>query len=285
MKATYPRTKKVLNLFAISVCCVIAGHLTGLTSVGQRPGQISIPPISLSGGKGEASALSKNGPMFPATYLLGNFSATVFAKAAPMVAKYQLGPESSATITITVKLKSGDKTFTKFLKHTGAEVTQEVFQLPEEFGTKPLVAKLSVKAENVDPTNKKPPNFSLYGLGMGKAVGSLKIVVLSFEPPHVRATQKEKVAYSFRSLTDFDKASVEFRSLRTSNGEPTNSLANSKNISGIRRDESKRGEWDGKDRKGKVSLGRHQLVVNGWYTQKNGGDWGHDSSLQRVTIE
>ena len=287
METSYTGTRKCLRPFAIMVCCLIAAHVMGDLVKAQPRG---IPPLPVPQVESKSSALSKTGPQFVAGYLLNNISATVLAKAAPMVVEYQLGNESTATITLTVTIKKQEERFTRQLKRTGAGVQQEVFQLPETFGNKPVVAALSVKAENVDPTNNKPPDFELFSLGLGeRAVGSLKIDRLSFEPDHVSATQKMRVRYSFHSLADFDNASVEFRILgRSSTGEPANGLVNKQKISGgLRRDESKRGEWDGKDQKGKVSKGLHILFVAAWFEEKKGGDWNFvsDPSRQRVKID
>jgi len=285
MKASHIGTKKWLKVFAIPVYCLVAAHVMADLAKAQLRGiGISIPHVER-----KSSDLSKTGPQLVAGYLLSNISATVLAKAAPMVVEYQLGNESTAIITLTVTIKKKEERFSRQLKRTGAGVQQEVFQLPATFGNKPLVATLSVKAENVDPANKKQPDFELFSLGLGeRAVGSLKIDRLTFQPDHVSATQKMRVTYSFRSLADFDNASVEFRVLgRSRTGEPANGLVNKQKIGGLRRDESKHGEWDGKDQKGKVSKGLHILFVAAWFEEKKGGDWNFVSnpSRQRVNID
>jgi hypothetical protein len=241
----------------------------------------------MGGAKSEASILSKEGPQFPAAYALNNFSASVFVREAPMVVEYQLGRESTATMMFTVKIKKEEKSFTKSLEPTGNEIREVKFSLPEYFGKKPRAGTLSVKAENIDQNNKRPPAFELTGLCMGeKACGSIGIDRLSFESTRVRATQKEKVAYSFHSLFDFGNVFAEFRLLGlTPGGEPATQLVHSEKISGIRRGESVSREWNGKNQKDQVSKGRHQLVVTAWYGEKQGGDYALASSKQRVQIE
>lgn len=288
MKFTHSRTKTSLNALALLVCCLMA-------SADLAKAQLRLPPPGMPSGTGntsgkvDAGVLSKAGPQFATGYLLNDISATVFARAARMVIEYQLDPETIATLTLTIKGKK--ESFTYRPRPTGAEIKQEIFQLPETFGKKPVVALLSVKAENLDPANKRFPGFVLYAFALGeKAVGSVRIDRLSFQPPHVRATDKINVTYSFHSLADFDRAAVDFRFVGTTiKGEPANDLVNTQKISGgLRRDETKNGIWNGKDQKGKVSKGRnHLLYVKAWLEAKNGGDWTwvSDPSRQRVIIE
>ncbi|HEV3469062.1 MAG TPA: hypothetical protein VG148_07055 [Pyrinomonadaceae bacterium] len=232
--------------------------------------------------------LSKAGPQFPALYLLSNITARVFVRGgAPMVVEYRLGSQGTAAVTLTAVMKKGEKSFTRRLEPTGGEVRQVVFTLPEEFGDKPAVATLSVRVGNTSPNDAAPPDFGLFRLGMGeKAVGSMTIERLSFQPGRVRATQREKAAYGFSSRSDFPKVSVEFRLLgRTLRGEPDSRLANVEQLGGVRRGESVSRQWDGRNQKGEVSRGRHQLAVSGWYEEKKGGDWTTALSDERVIVE
>ena len=290
MKITHALTKARLNALALLIYCLMAAP----TGTDRANAQFQVPPVPAPSGMGstsgkiDASVLQNDGPQFASGYLLNRISATVFAREAPMVIEFKLYNGCTAVLTLTIK---GNKDpFIYRLRPTGGEVKQEVFQLPETFGKKPLVAFLSVEAENLDPANTRLTCFELYALAIGKAVGSLKINRLTFQPAHVRATEKIRVTYSFHSLADFDKAAVEFRFVGTTlKGEPANGLVNTQKISGgLRRGETKEGTWDGKDRKGKVSKGRqHLLFVSAWFEVKNGGDWSwvSDSSRQRVIIQ
>jgi hypothetical protein len=284
MKNTHRRTQARLALCAAFACCLTPA-LAGRTNVGGA--QIRVP-LPGGGAKSDADVLSQAGPQFPALYLLGNITARVFVRGkAPVVVKYRLGPRGAAAVTLTAVVKKGEKTFTRRLEPTGGEVREVVFTLPEEFGEKPAVATLSVRAENTSPNDAGPPGFELFGLGMGeKAVGSMTIERLSFQPGRVRATQREKAAYGFYSRFDFPKVLVEFRLLgHTRAGEPASQLANVEKIDAVRRGESVSREWDGRNRKGEVSRGRHQLVVKGWYEEKKGGDWTTALSDDRVVVE
>lgn len=285
MDATHTPKHRRLVLCAAFACCLAAAHLTNQTGVGLA--QIRFP-LPTGQAKSDAKVLSESGPQFLAEYLLSNFSARVFVRAgAPMVVEYRLGNEAAATVTLTVKTKKDEQTFTHRLEPTGGEVRQVVFRLPEAFGKKPAVATLSVKAENTDPGNQQPPDFEVYGLGMGeKAVGSMVIERLSFQPGLVHATRKEKAAYSFHSRSDFPAARVEFRLTgHTPGGQLFNRSVGEEKLEGIRRGASVSREWDGRNRKREVSKGRHQLVVKAWYTEKKGGDWARASSRQRVVVE
>lgn len=283
METIHGRTHRRLRLFFAFSCCLLAAHLTAHTGAGQVR-------VGIETHRGSyLSVLSSKGPQFAAAYLASKIVADVFARGgAPFVVEYQLGPESTASVTLVAKVKKQEKSVTFHLEPTGDQIKQVIFQLPADvFGSKPVVTKLTVKAENIDQTTQPPPNFELYGLGMGeKAVGSMVIVGLNLTPDRVRATRKEKVVYGFRSRSDFDEAYAEFHILGyTSSGEPTKTSVNYQKISGIRRGDLKGGEWNGKNGKGKVSQGRHQLVVKAWYPAKKGGDWTRAWSRQRVFVE
>jgi len=289
MKTTQALTKMRLNALVLLTYCVMAAFASTNRVYAQNFPPVSIPSgIGGTSGKIDAGFLSTAGPQVGVGFLLNSISATVFAKKGPMLIEYQLAYGSIAKLTLTIKGKK--EPFIYELRPTGAEVKQEVFQLPDTFGKKPVVASLSIKAESLDPTNKDP-GLVVSSLALGyQAVGSLKIDQLSFNPPRVRATEKISVAYSFHSLADFDRAAVEFWFVGvTLKGEPANGLVNTQKISGgVRRGETKKGYWDGKDKKGKVSKGRrHLLFVRTWLEGKNGGDWSwvSDPSRQRVTIE
>jgi hypothetical protein len=242
--------------------------------------------IKIKRGGGEGSALSKAGPQLAAAYLHSKLSVTAFVRAkAPMVFQYELSQESAATITITMKVKGNMKSFTHRLHPTEGEVKESRLIPPDWIPEKPAVASLTVEAVNVDQNDKKPPNFFLYGACMGSC-GSIGIDRISFKPGRVRATLKEKAAYSFHPLFDFQNGLAEFRLLdQTSTGETRMSIVNSQKINGIRRGGVVAKEWDGKNQKGKISKGRHQLSLKAWHPETKGGDWTLAWSRDRVSIE
>jgi hypothetical protein len=288
MKTAQSRTGKPLHLLAVFVFCLVAAHLTGQTSVAQPRTRVTIPLPGLGGGGGGKIDLSKVGPYFGTAYLFSQITATVFVRRAPMVVEYQLGRESTAKLTLTGKIKGKVQTFTQTLEPTGAEISQMKFMLPEEFGDKPQVATLSLRAEQVDPKNNNPPDFALYGLGLGeKAVGSLYIVDLSFQPDRFNSKQEKKVNYSFRSLSEFQKAYTKIQIMgKASDGKPAKQDVKAETIDrAIHRDETVVGSWDGKNQKGKVSTGRHQLFVAAWFGANKGGDWTCEWSRQRLSVE
>ncbi|HEY0405330.1 MAG TPA: hypothetical protein VGC89_06365 [Pyrinomonadaceae bacterium] len=283
MKTTQARTGKLLNLFAVFVSCFIAAHLTGQISVVEA--QVPIPMPRL-GGSGKVD-ISKAGPSFAASYLLSRITATVLVRRAPMVVEYQLGKGSAAKLTLAGKINGKEQTFTQNLNPTGNEIGEMKFMLPEEFGDKARVATLSVIAENVDPNNKEPPDFALYGLGMGeRAVGSLFIVGLGFQPDRFNSKQEKTVNYSFRSRAEFEKAYVKIQIMGVSNGRPARQDVDADSITrAIHRDETVVGSWNGKNKKGKISTGRHQLFVSAWFGANKGGDWTSAWSRQRLVVE
>jgi hypothetical protein len=291
MKTTQPRTRRLLNLFAIFVCYLIAAHLTGQTSGVQAQ---RIPPVPLpggGGGGGEAKIdISKDGPYFGTAFLVNHITATVYVKHAPMLVEYQLGAESYAKLTLTKKIskKKEQTLFTINLEPTGSEIKEIIFMLPEELGEKPQIVALSVIAENVDPKNKKDTDFELYSLAMGKkAIGSVLLVDLSFQPDRFNSKQEKQVNYSFRSRGEFEKAYALIQLVsRTKDGKPAKENVNTNVIKrAIHRDETVAGSWDGKNEKQQVSMGRHQLLVAGWFTANKGGEWTNSWSRKRLLVQ
>jgi hypothetical protein len=284
MKTTQPRTRRLLNLFAVSVCCLIVAHLTGQTSVVQA--QIPIPiPIPHGG-----IDISKTGPYFGTAYLFNHIAATVFVKHAPMLVEYQLGAESYAKLTLTKRIskKKEQTLFTINLEPTGSEIKEIIFMLPEELGEKPQIVTLSVIAENVDPNNKKEPDFELYSLAMGKkAIGSVLLVDLSFQPDRFNSKQEKQVNYSFRSRGEFEKAYAIIQAMGHSKEGKLAKYNVSTNVikRAIHRDETVAGSWDGKNEKKQVSVGRHQLFVSGWFAANKGGEWTNSWSKKRLLVQ
>lgn len=280
MKPTERHINNRVRLAAVFVCCVLAARASAQLKIEPKLDTDSLLKKALT-------VLAKEGPKFLAAYVISDFAAEVFVRQAPIVVEYQLGEESTATITFTAVVKKERKTYARSLSSTGGEVRQVSFDLPPEFGKKAVVGTMIVKAENRDRAKTDPPDFELLGVCMGeKGCGSIGIDRLNFQPDRVRATQQEQVDYSFHSRGDFEKASAEFLVLeRTPGGQYQNRRVKTEKLSGLRRDASVGRRWNGKDQKGRVSKGRHRLFVKAWNAEKKGGDWASAISRQRVVIE
>jgi hypothetical protein len=238
---------------------------------------------------------------------MSNFSVKGFVKGGwPIVIEYQLEPESSAALTITIK--DMKQPFVIQLPPTKGERKEIIRQLPEEFGRKPQVGVLSFQAFKVGAGQKQPASFFLYGLSVGavgagqkqpahfflyglgvgdKAVGPMVIDQLRFQPGSIRPNLKEKATYSFRSLSEFDTVSADFMLVTISpdNVVRPQLVAQQMLKNGVGPGETVTKEWDGKNRKGKVSQGPHQFYVRVWRGLKSGGDWVFAAIEELVRVE
>ena len=284
MKSSRGReSRRQFTLFALSSLC-----LTAFAPAARTAYQSDCMEFSPGFGKQTFSvkSLFTKGPQLAFAYEVGNFLAKVFVKGGePLAVEYQLGAAHSATLGVTYKAEGGgEKTFTRRLEPTGGEAAEVKFQLPDDIGARPQLVELSVTAED---GAGGPPDFELLGLAMGrKAVGSIGIDGLDFRPDQVSITQRQKATYGYYSRFDFDRVRAEFRFAgRTPAGRPARGLVKSVEERGVRQGEPRGGNWDGKDFKGKVSRGRHQLVVCAWNGSRAGGDWACRWGRQRVFIQ
>jgi hypothetical protein len=274
MSATHLQANKPIRLFSVFACCLMSTHLAF-----QRVCVGPTVTVHTQNTKISVSTLAKSGLLFT-IFTRSNIVAYVFVREAPMVVRYQLGSTSTATLTITAKVKKDVKTFPLRLEPTGNEMKERKFHLPADFGNKALVGVLSIKADNIDPTNKQPPDFEFGGICMGeKACGSLGADCLGIQPDHIRAGQHDKAAYSFFFRFDFEKIFMEVRPVDSA--DPVYK----KQIDGVRRGDTMPGEWDGKDKSGKVSKGRYQVGVNASDSPKNGADYTFAPCTQRIIVE
>lgn len=233
------------------------------------------------------SNLAKAGPLFPAVaFSMSDFSVQGIVKGKwPLVIEYELEADSTAEVTISIN--NGELKFPVRLRTTNGKTIQVTDHLPETFGQKPQLGEVSFKAFKNGPEPRRPANFFLYGLGFGdKAVGSMVVNNLKFQPPGIHPKLKEKASYGFHSLSEFDFGSADFmRVTYPDNVYHFEPVARKKLNDGIEYDETVTKDWDGKNDKGKVSLGRHQFRVQVWRTLQSGGDWVSAFSKQVVQVE
>jgi hypothetical protein len=234
--------------------------------------------------------LSTLGPVFPAAaFSMSNFAVEGFVRGRwPIVVVYELEADSTAEVTVSTINDGKREAFRIQLQPTKGEPLEEKRQIPEAFGRQPQLGAVSFRAVKNGPEPRKPAHFFLYGLGVGdKAVGSIVIDQLKFQPSTIHPKLKEKASYSFHSRSDFNAGAADFMRVTRS---PDNVIhfepvAGQLLKDGIGRDEQVANDWDGKNDKGKVSPGPHQFRVRVWRGLKSGGDWVSAFSPQVVTVE
>jgi hypothetical protein len=233
------------------------------------------------------SNLAKAGPLFPeAAFSMSDFKVQALVKGRwPIVVEYELEADSTAEVTISIN--NGEFKFPVRLRTTNGKTIQVTDHLPGTFGEKPQLGEVSFKAFRNGPEPRRPANFFLYGLGFGdKAVGSMVVDHLEFQPPSIHPKLNEKASCSFHSLSDFDSGSADFmRVTYPDNVYHFEPVARKKLNNGIAYDEWLAKDWDGKNDKGKISPGRHQFRVRVWRTLQSGGDWVSAFSKHVVKVE
>jgi hypothetical protein len=253
-----------------------------------------IPPVKIKVEKKQNNAakilsnLARAGPLFPAAFSMSDFSVQGIVKGRwPLVVVYELEADSTAEVTINTTNNGKLESFRIPLRPTKGEPLEEKRQLPEGFGQKPQLGEISFRAFKNGPEPNRPAHFFLYGLGVGdKAVGSVVVDQLKFQPPKIQPKLKEKASYSFHSLSDFDYGSADFmRVTYPDNVYHFETVARKKLNDGIGHDEWLMKDWDGKNDKGKISPGRYQFRVRVWRALQSGGDWVSAFSQQVVKVE
>jgi len=158
--------------------------------------------------------------------------------------------------------------------------------VPQEIGAEPRPALIAVTATEMDGQTTLP-GFKVYGLGAGaRAVGSVAIDHVLFQPPSIRARKGQTAAYRFFSHSDFGNASVEFmRVSRATDGSRLEYVNDQLIDAGVRKDQwigdPERREWNGTDGDNRVSPGPHKLRVRAW---DYAGDWVTAWSDSVVTV-
>jgi hypothetical protein len=300
---------------SIAVCLLAAAQSDGQSTTGRGSGQgqdrvdtdnpPKDPPTRGGGGGGGGFGLSidlsrlfgggsgrpdpvktldKNGPQFPDRFNMSSFSVIGFVKGNwPIVIDREATPGSYAYITVVA---DGVEPFYYRLNTTQGGRVQERFSLPARFGDSPTPARYDIRALTAGPGEVTPAYIRIFGIAVGdKAVGSVNIDQLRFQPGQIRPKQKEEADYSFRAREDFNEVQAEFYWVGLSQGQILSIRVDSKKIGdGILRDQTVSKKWDGKNEKGKTAQGQHVLQVRAWRGLKSGGDWVAAQSAEVVRV-
>ena len=230
--------------------------------------------------------LDKKGPQFPDTFTMSSFAVQGFVKGNwPVILEYEL--EQSSLIMLTIGAPDLPPAYYRLdgSKQRGSVI----LRIPERFGSKPVAGWYLIRALSTNVGEVKPVHFHILALGAGeKAVGSATIDQLAFQQQLLNTQQKEKVGYSFHSLSDFDEVEVEFPkgTLYSTDRLIVQEKVKVESISGgVDRNAVVRRSWDGKGDNGKYSPGTHYMVVRAWRGIKSGADWITVWSPQVLRVE
>ncbi len=223
-------------------------------------------------------SLAKHGPQFPPEFNMSSFVVAGFVQGNwPMVLEYRLQRAGFIQLSITAE---GVAPFPPYqFGGRAAERRLVTFNLPRELGDNPKPAKIDIRAiENVQGRDNQIP-MEIYAIGVGpKAVGSVAIDQLIFQPSNIHVKERTYANYGFHSRSDFNMAAAEFLRMENRNGEIYVKMAKSEMIdSGIGPDKWVGKDplrlWDGRDERKNVSHGAHILQVRAWYNVEGKKDW------------
>jgi hypothetical protein len=229
--------------------------------------------------------LLKSGPQLAPAFNMSAFAVRGLVRGGwPLVVDFE--QRLPGEVKLRVSARGAPEIYTYRLGRDQVGRRRIQLPLPAELGESPTPALIAVMA--TDPQDGSTlPAFEVYGLGAGpRAVGSVAIDQVLFQPPRIRVTRNETAAYRFFSHSDFNHASVEF--MRTDNSPDGTRyfLVNSEALrDGVRRDqwigEQERRDWRGLDGQNQVSSGPHKLQVRVW---DHAGDWVTAWSHSSVTV-
>lgn len=217
--------------------------------------------------------LLRKGPQLPSQFNASAFAIRGLVRGGwPVVVDYESRSRGQLRLQVSAQ---GTEVITYDLTKFGPGRHNLRFSLPPQLGDRLKPGLVAVLATSVD--GRRPlPDFRLYGVGLGpKAVGSVGIDQLSFDPSSIRTGRRQTAGYRFYSHSEFDHVAVEyFRILSRSEGQANQQVDSDPLRGGIRRnqwiDDPDRYYWDGIDSSGRVSRGDHTLQVRAW---AGTGDW------------
>jgi hypothetical protein len=241
--------------------------------------------------------VAEHGPEVPKELDMSGFSIKGLARPGwPVVLDYVLNGPGGVEVTV-----AGDhhSTFSCIMTGRLSQRGFQIFNLPTGFGDEsssaqgtpapigycpervmtmgqPPSGKLQIANYRITAVNPRgstgpPPQLRIFGLGAGeKAVGSVAIDQLTFQPPSIHPAAHEVADFGFHAHSDFDgvRAEFVFTTLNSSNGHILLQLDQEQKLDPIPEGERGRGTWNGNGKPGE-----HMLQVRAWRGFKNGGDW------------
>jgi hypothetical protein len=253
-----------------------------------------------SGGAAEEreSLVDKRGPQIPPIFSMSSFSVMGFVRGSwPVVFDYFL--EQDSLLVVVIAPEGGEPILYRLNGKKGH--WQSRLNVPAELGPQPQVARYAIHSFDEGIGQVSASHLHVHGIAAGpKAVGSIGIDQVSFEPAAIHLAQGEKAHYTFHSISDFKNVQVEFVRIAMSNGQVIAARVGGKDAGAISRNQQHGGDWDGKgDAGGKLAKGyspqvqlwlkdghgQHLLQVRAWWGEKDGGDWVTALSEEFVTVE
>jgi hypothetical protein len=209
--------------------------------------------------------LAKDGPQVPKEFDMGGFVIKgLVGPNWPVVLDFILDSPGAVQLDII----AGDKRqYTATMTNTPRRRAYAIIRLPADFGSHLQPAAYQVRS--IANGGSNVPGLRTYGLGAGeKAVGSVAIDQLTFQPAIIHPQAKEVANFGFHAHSAFDDVRAEFMFTTLHNGHVLIQRDQEEKLSPIPEGERAGGTWEGKGK-----LGEHMLQIRAWRGLENGGDW------------
>ena len=229
--------------------------------------------------------LLRDGPQLPVHFNASAFGVRGLVRGGwPVVVDYAQKRPGRVLLRIAIP---GAETVSYRLDQFGLGRHVLRFELPPFLGDGLKPAVIALTAADPETGRETIDGFTVHGLGIGpRAVGSVAIDRLEFDPGLLRPARGDTAGFAFHSHSDFDHSAVEFMQVTQSPDGVRKRYVNGQRIGPVRRDSRVESipahRWDGHDEQARVSTGRHQLQVRVW---DEGGDWVGAWSESLVTVQ
>ena len=217
--------------------------------------------------------LLQTGPQVPVQFNTSAFGIRALVRSGwPIVVDYAQHKPGRVLLRISVP---GAEIVTYRLDQFGLGRHLLRFDLPPFLGDSVRPAVFALTAADAQTGAETIDGFTVYGIGCGpRAVGSIAVDELEFNPGEVRVRNGDTASFAFRSRSDFDNSAVEFMRITQSPDGARKRYVNGQSIGKVQRDSrvvsAPEQRWNGQDEQSQISRGRHQLQVRVW---DDGGDW------------
>jgi hypothetical protein len=210
--------------------------------------------------------LGHDGPQVPKEFDMSGFIVKGLVRPSwPVVLDFMVDSPGSVEVDIIVDKQEFRATMTNTPNRRG----YVIIRLPANFGTKLATGIYQIRAIPVAGANTPAPRLRTYGLGAGeKAVGSVAIDQLTFQPATIHPKANEVADYGFHAHSAFDGVRAEFIFTTLYNGRMLVQKDQEETLSPIPEGERAKGTW-----KGQGKPGEHMLQIRAWRGLENGGDW------------
>jgi hypothetical protein len=184
----------------------------------------------------------------------------------PIVLDFMLDSPGDVQMDITA---ADNSQFKATIHNTPNRRAYAIFRLPANFGIQLQTAVYYVHSVPAAGATTPAPGLRTYGLGAGeKAVGSVAIDQLTFQPASIHPQAKEVANFGFHAHSAFDGVRAEFIIASLYNGRILVEKDQEEKLSPVPEGVRASGTWEGKGKPGE-----HMLQIRAWRGLENGGDW------------